>query len=56
MMNDGRGDSVPMLTKLEEKKSSRKPYPMSWREQSIFWRVASPLANDGLVQSEHRLL
>jgi integrase len=28
-------DSVPMLKKLEEKKSSRKPYPMSWEEQSI---------------------
>jgi integrase len=30
-------DSVPMLTKLEEKKSSRKPYPMSWQEQSILF-------------------
>jgi integrase len=30
-------DSVPMLTKLEEKKSSRKPYPMSWDEQSILF-------------------
>ena len=30
-------DSVPMLTKLEEKKSSRKPYPMSWPEQSILF-------------------
>ena len=30
-------DSVPMLTKLEEKKSSRKPYPMSWEEQSILF-------------------
>ncbi|SDT51795.1 Phage integrase family protein [Pseudomonas prosekii] len=30
-------DSVPMLTKLEEKKSSRKPYPMSWGEQSILF-------------------
>lgn len=28
-------DSVPMLTKLEEKKSSRKPYPMSGPEQSL---------------------
>jgi integrase len=27
----------PMLTKLEEKKSSRKPYPMSWEEQSILF-------------------
>lgn len=36
-MNDGRGDSVPMLTKLEEKKSSRKPDPMSWGEQSILF-------------------
>ena len=26
-----------MLTKLEEKKSSRKPYPMSWEEQSILF-------------------
>ncbi|WP_346656696.1 tyrosine-type recombinase/integrase [Pseudomonas sp. SWRI77] len=30
-------DSVPMLRKLEEKKSSRKPYPMSWEEQSILF-------------------
>ncbi|WP_235814855.1 tyrosine-type recombinase/integrase [Pseudomonas syringae group genomosp. 3] len=30
-------DSVPMLSKLEEKKSSRKPYPMSWEEQSILF-------------------
>lgn len=30
-------DSIPMLTKLEEKKSSRKPYPMSWEEQSILF-------------------
>lgn len=30
-------DSVPLLTKLEEKKSSRKPYPLSWEEQSIFF-------------------
>jgi len=30
-------DSVPMLMKLEEKKSSRKPYPMSWEEQSILF-------------------
>lgn len=30
-------DSAPMLTKLEEKKSSRKPYPMSWEEQSILF-------------------
>ncbi|WP_343073025.1 tyrosine-type recombinase/integrase [Pseudomonas folii] len=30
-------DGVPMLTKLEERKSSRKPYPMSWNEQSILF-------------------
>jgi integrase len=30
-------DSVPMLTKLEEKKASRKPYPLSWEEQSILF-------------------
>ncbi|MGV2836499.1 tyrosine-type recombinase/integrase [Pseudomonas shirazensis] len=30
-------DSVPLLTKLEEKKASRKPYPMSWEEQSILF-------------------
>lgn len=30
-------DSVPMLTKLEGKRSSRKPYPMSWEEQSILF-------------------
>jgi hypothetical protein len=26
-----------MLSKLEEKRSSRKPYPMSWDEQSILF-------------------
>lgn len=30
-------DSVPLLTKLEEKRSSRKPYPLSWEEQSILF-------------------
>lgn len=30
-------DSVPMIAKLEEKRSSRKPYPMSWDEQSILF-------------------
>ena len=28
-------DSVPMITKLEEKRASRKPYPLSWEEQSL---------------------
>lgn len=28
-------DTVPMVTKLEEKRASRKPYPLSWDEQSI---------------------
>lgn len=30
-------DTVPMITKLNEKKASRKPYPMSWEEQSILF-------------------
>jgi integrase len=30
-------DTVPMITMLEEKRSSRKPYPMSWDEQSILF-------------------
>ncbi|QIE86733.1 tyrosine-type recombinase/integrase [Pseudomonas nitroreducens] len=30
-------DTVPMITKLNEKKSSRKPYPMSWEEQRILF-------------------
>ncbi|WP_231990968.1 tyrosine-type recombinase/integrase [Pseudomonas mandelii] len=30
-------DSVPMISMLEEKKSSRKPYPMSWAEQSTLF-------------------
>lgn len=30
-------DNVPMIAKLEEKRSSRKPYPMSWDEQSILF-------------------
>lgn len=29
--------SVPMITMLDEKKSSRKPYPLSWDEQSILF-------------------
>jgi integrase len=35
-------DSVPMLTKLEEKTSSRKPYPLSWEEQSILFAELPP--------------
>lgn len=30
-------DTVPMITKLNEKKSSRKPYPISWDEQSALF-------------------
>lgn len=30
-------DTVPMITKLEEKRSSRKPYPLSWEEQSLLF-------------------
>lgn len=30
-------DTVPMITKLNEKKTSRKPYPISWDEQSILF-------------------
>ncbi|MFW3895340.1 tyrosine-type recombinase/integrase [Pseudomonas bharatica] len=30
-------DTVPMITMLEEKRSSRKPYPMSWQEQSLLF-------------------
>lgn len=30
-------DSVPMISMLEEKRSSRKPYPLSWEEQSILF-------------------
>lgn len=30
-------DSVPMISMLEEKNSSRKPYPLSWDEQSVFF-------------------
>ncbi len=30
-------DSIPLLAKLEEKRASRKPYPMSWDEQSILF-------------------
>lgn len=30
-------DSIPLLAKLEEKRSSRKPYPLSWDEQSILF-------------------
>ncbi len=30
-------DTVPMITKLNEKKAARKPYPMSWDEQSMLF-------------------
>lgn len=30
-------DTVPMITKLDEKKTGRKPYPLSWDEQSILF-------------------
>lgn len=30
-------DSIPLLSKLEEKRSSRKPYPLSWDEQSVLF-------------------
>lgn len=30
-------DTVPMITKLNEKKASRKPYPISWDEQSALF-------------------
>lgn len=30
-------DSVPMISMLEERKASRKPYPLSWEEQSILF-------------------
>ncbi|SBW79858.1 integrase [Pseudomonas veronii 1YdBTEX2] len=30
-------ESVPMISMLEEKKSSRKPYPMSWEEQALLF-------------------
>ncbi|MNT57048.1 hypothetical protein D3C72_1943930 [compost metagenome] len=30
-------DVVPMITKLEEKKTRRSPYPLSWEEQSILF-------------------
>lgn len=30
-------DVVPMITKLEEKRSSRQPYPLSWEEQRLLF-------------------
>eukprot|EP01030_Chromulinospumella_sphaerica_P005260 gene5260-5145_t len=30
-------ESVPMISMMEEKKSSRKPYPLSWDEQSMLF-------------------
>ncbi|WP_110970819.1 tyrosine-type recombinase/integrase [Pseudomonas huaxiensis] len=30
-------DNVPMITMLEEKRSARKPYPMSWEEQAVLF-------------------
>lgn len=30
-------DTVPMISMLEETRSARKPYPMSWEEQSILF-------------------
>lgn len=30
-------DTVPMITKLDERTTSRKPYPLSWEEQSLLF-------------------
>lgn len=30
-------DNVPMISMLEEKRSARKPYPMSWEEQAVLF-------------------
>ena len=30
-------DTVPMITKLEEKRASRQPYPLSWEEQRLLF-------------------
>ena len=30
-------DVVPMITKLDEKRSSRQPYPLSWEEQGLLF-------------------
>ena len=30
-------DTIPMITKLEEKRSARQPYPLSWDEQSMLF-------------------
>lgn len=30
-------DVVPMITKLEERRASRKPYPLSWEEQKLLF-------------------
>ncbi|SEI97935.1 Phage integrase family protein [Azotobacter beijerinckii] len=30
-------DTVPMIAKLDEKRASRKPYPLSWEEQSLLF-------------------
>jgi integrase len=30
-------DTVPMITKLDEKRSRRTPYPLSWEEQSLLF-------------------
>jgi integrase len=35
-------DSVPMITLLDEKTTSRKPYPLSWEEQSILFAELPP--------------
>nr|WP_256571195.1 hypothetical protein [Pseudomonas sp. NFACC02] len=47
-------DVVPMISLLDEKTKARKPYPLSWDEQSIlFAELPAHLADDGHVQGGH---
>ncbi len=47
-------DVVPMTSLLDEKTKARKPYPLSWDEQSIlFAELPAHLADDGHVQGGH---
>ncbi len=53
-------ESVPMISMLEEKKSSGNPYPMSWEEQAILFpelpdhllRMALHKVNTGCREQE----
>ena len=48
-------DVVPMISLLDEKTNSRKPYPLSWEEQSPVRRTTGAPPDHGYVQGQYRM-